>query len=609
MASPVAEDHGEHVDLGAINMTGVHEWKLLLDTPAHAPELGFGEASRALADVVLHTPPRFAVGIFGGWGSGKTTLMKAIARDLSHQPSVVCVDFNAWRYEREAQLLIPLLDCVRGALLEWAKGVQTRSNARNAAIRIGRVARALLAGVSAKVEIPGVASVGYDVDKAMSLLAAGGQAEPQSLYVAAFDELRQAYEEFRSGGVERVVIFVDDLDRCLPSHALDVLESMKLFFDIEGFVFVVGLDEGVIERAVWERLATPLDASGDPGAAALGPIQRLSREYVRKIFQVPYLLPPVVPGLLRPLLDSIVAEGDFLEDQRTDVLQNVAPHLKQLTENGRINPREVKRFINTYTLQRKVRPGLRPDVIVVLQTIGFRSDWRLLYDLLVAEPELFLDALERFRNGDESAFAAEDESIRIDVILGAYLRSAAFAPLLEETGRLPEYVAHLAETTAAPASAGMTRLRVSARRFRYAVDSVQEWFRTQPDATEPPSFPSLRQTQVEVSDSFAHVVQDASPYSPRGSLSNPFAKTNPFSKTNPYAGSNAGSAAPIGPMISGPTSLGDAVVRVESAVSAFESGMSHPRRQSEEAVALVQGLVDSADALLEQIRIATAMLI
>jgi predicted KAP-like P-loop ATPase len=41
--------------------------------------------------------------------------------------------------------------------------------------------------------------------------------------------------------VAKIVIFVDDLDRCLPDNALDVIESMKLFFDLPGFVFVVGL--------------------------------------------------------------------------------------------------------------------------------------------------------------------------------------------------------------------------------------------------------------------------------------------------------------------------------------------------------------------------------
>lgn len=40
----------------------------------------------------------------------------------------------------------------------------------------------------------------------------------------------------------RIVTFLDDLDRCTPENALEVLESMKTFFDIEGMIYVIGMD-------------------------------------------------------------------------------------------------------------------------------------------------------------------------------------------------------------------------------------------------------------------------------------------------------------------------------------------------------------------------------
>jgi ABC-type phosphate/phosphonate transport system ATPase subunit len=52
--------------------------RLLLDVPSAAPALGFPNRARALAEIVMDSDPRFAIGIFGGWGSGKTTLMEAI---------------------------------------------------------------------------------------------------------------------------------------------------------------------------------------------------------------------------------------------------------------------------------------------------------------------------------------------------------------------------------------------------------------------------------------------------------------------------------------------------------------------------------------------------
>jgi predicted KAP-like P-loop ATPase len=75
-------------------------------------------------------------------------------------------------------------------------------------------------------------------------------------------ELERAFSELSASGVTRVVVLVDDLDRCLPTNALDVLESMKLFFDLPGFVFVVALDEEVVERAIRAKF-TSLDDRTD----------------------------------------------------------------------------------------------------------------------------------------------------------------------------------------------------------------------------------------------------------------------------------------------------------------------------------------------------------
>ncbi len=54
------------------------KFQILVDDPADDPRLGFREYADAFADIVCGSPPRFAVGIFGSWGSGKTTLMRAI---------------------------------------------------------------------------------------------------------------------------------------------------------------------------------------------------------------------------------------------------------------------------------------------------------------------------------------------------------------------------------------------------------------------------------------------------------------------------------------------------------------------------------------------------
>jgi KAP family P-loop domain len=454
--------------------------KILIDSPSVKPSLSFEATAMALAQIIRDSPPRFAVGIFGNWGSGKTTLMQEIQRKLGN--AVVSVDFNAWRYEREPQLLIPLLDTVRGALVEWAAGkdADTRERVRTAARKVGRIIRGLAAGLSGEVGLPGAVKVTYDVGKSIDALTMSSEPEqPQSLYVAAFRELSQAFTELGAQGVTKIVVFVDDLDRCLPDNALDVIESMKLFFDLPGFVFVVGLDEDVVQRAVRTRFPETAGPAAGTAAASAGvavtPEAQLARDYVEKIFQVPYRLPPVVAGQLNDLLEAMYSEADLLSGQLDDFRQRIAAHLRYVAVRGQINPREVKRFLNTYTLQMLVRPQLDRDIVLPLQTLVFRYDWRVLYDAILTDSILFSDALTRYRGGDDRAF--EDLSPDLGTVqddLADYLRSDAIAALASADS-LDPYMTSLESSARTPpwvtlAYREIGRLRLEIRRIR-AIES------------------------------------------------------------------------------------------------------------------------------------------
>jgi KAP family P-loop domain len=410
--------------------------QILLDSPTTEPALGYRGVGQAFASIISQSEPRFAIGIFGGWGSGKTTLMDAIRAALV-EDSLVSVAFNAWRFEREPQILVPLLDTIRSALVAWSESRDrnTREKIRSIANRIGRVVRALATGLSAEVGLPGAAKVSYDVGTALDALSAPGEPESaQSLYVAAFQELERAFAEFRTGGVRRVVVFVDDLDRCLPSNALDLLESMKLFFDLPGFVFVVGLDEDVVQRAIRAKFAEldrdlPTRDEQELIATSLTS-QRLGREYIKKIFQVPYSLPAMMPQQLDDLLEAMYKEAGLRADQLSDLRKRVRPYLECVAIQRRVNPREVKRFINAYTLQTLVRPELDPGTVLALQTLLFRQDWNLLYNAIFTDSVFFVAALGSFRNGDDSAFRdLAPELSTLPLNLAAYLRSALAEPL------------------------------------------------------------------------------------------------------------------------------------------------------------------------------------
>jgi hypothetical protein len=432
--------------------------KIWLDKPPEHLALGFDGIADGLTEIISESEPCFAIGIFGGWGSGKTTLMQAIQRRLESRGVLenpkrifIGVNFNAWRFEREPSLLVPLLDTIRDSLAKWAKRPGADQGVKEAARKMGRVVRGLAAGLSAEVGVPGAVKIGYDLDKGMSemrrVTETGRRDKPQSLYVAAFAELSEAIEKLDKA--IRVVVFVDDLDRCMEWNALEVLESMKLFFDLRGFIFVVGVDEIAIQRAVRARLSGSGHAAAGPstGGAGLGVttrpeaeqdyLEKSESEYLDKIIQVTYRLPQATTRELAKLLTTMSEE-----DAAAGALPDpplVAKYLRHIAVNDRINPRAVKKFLNVYTLRTRATTRTtttkkrEPKAVLALQVLEFRYDWQGLYKKILFDWRFFKEALKKFRKGDYSAF--EDLSGDLRVLpsdLGRFLQSGEAEILADE---------------------------------------------------------------------------------------------------------------------------------------------------------------------------------
>lgn len=446
-------------------MNKYSDFRVLLDDPAAEPGLGFDAYASALAEVILHSRAEFAVGVFGTWGSGKTTLMRSIERLLAADGTVVTVWFTAWRYERDKHLIVPLLDILREALDKRARA--NKKWARDAAAGVARAARAFAAGVTLSGGVPGF-SADLDVGKVISAIEAESDGTKQlSFYQAGFLMLHDAIRQLSSSGRRRVVIFVDDLDRCLPRNALQVLESMKIFFDVEGCVFIVGLDQDIAERAIEAKYGTVQDPNMQGIASG--------SEYIKKIFQVPFALPPIFSQQLQEYLTNIETNAHFGDAQREDFQYNVRRHLRWLPSEDSFNPREIKRLINSYTLQLKMlnaRLGERldPDIVLALQVMAFRPDWREFYDHLAADPRLFQSSLRDVIQETEPPSAVWLSGVKVTLTPGLlqYLREDARGVL--ETSDLQSYVSAAEATRRSDPS--VRDARVVVNRLRRTADEL-----------------------------------------------------------------------------------------------------------------------------------------
>ena len=308
----------------------------------------------------------FVVGVFGEWGSGKSTVLGAIGakydnvpRALSADPTgavirpevTLRVDFNAWRYEREEHLLVPLLKTVQRTLDAYVEALSrlevkeqgVAGAAEAAGVKLVKTStwqwlsrRATLLGactialtrmVKLKAGVPGLGEVELDpnaaleamqkqVDRARALeeKAAAPNKPPvtlESFYYDLFGHLHKLTRglDDQDQGRLNFVFLIDDLDRCLPEKAVEMLEAIKLFLDVEGCAFVLALDDEVIERGIAYRYRNYLDpALQAAGVAALAP-PITGHEYLEKIVQLPFRLPRWSKREVREFVTTRFAES------------------------------------------------------------------------------------------------------------------------------------------------------------------------------------------------------------------------------------------------------------------------------------------------------------
>jgi len=103
-------------------------------------------------------------------------------------------------------------------------------------------------------------------------------------------------------GVDRIVLYIDDLDRCPAEQVVDVLQAVHLLLAFELFVVVVGVDARWLERALKKRYPTMLGGDDD----GLHHEAASAHDYLEKIFQVPYTLPDMPQSGFEELLGALL---------------------------------------------------------------------------------------------------------------------------------------------------------------------------------------------------------------------------------------------------------------------------------------------------------------
>jgi predicted KAP-like P-loop ATPase len=262
---------------------------------------------------VLLKEPRLlpvTIGVTGDWGSGKSSLlaMAAKALDEDKDADFIVVPFSPWKFEGYEDVKAALMQAVMRSLLKAVADDKTNAKkTKELFLRlVGRVkwftvvrtaGAALLATQGAPPEMAALMAGGWidtsDLEKA-------GDAKAADLAPASVSEFREDFEALMEGleKVQGLVVFVDDVDRCMPETIIDTFEAIRLFLHVPKTAYVIAADQRIVQGAIEDRYPTAIEKNPSIG-----------RDYLEKILQVTVAIPPLSTPEAETYINLLMADS------------------------------------------------------------------------------------------------------------------------------------------------------------------------------------------------------------------------------------------------------------------------------------------------------------
>lgn len=437
------------------------------DNPAVRDLLGFDSVAEAVVRVLTAGGlDPVTVGVQGAWGGGKSTVLNLIAQQLESVPHVLVVRVDPWEFDDSQDVRGTLIALVLNALqAELAsqsskiepsrlEAVTTRLDQLRRRIAWGRVAKVLV--TSAASLVPGGGALAELVDVLTPAGPADGGADgagsvekPQSM--AGFREDFEALmkEEL---GLTKVVVLVDDLDRCLPAATVATLEAIKLFLSVKKMAFVIAADEDLVRASVDKHL----------GGIRNGAFAAL---YTEKIVQLPISLPVLTKDDAQAYISVLLSRtGQVTGEQEAAMVQRAlerrragkAPYVVDedgvpgavalstaataangLSADMWQTPRAVKRFLNNLAIREQITRAAGADlplnVLVRMYVLELRhpAEFKTLASLPADERAALLKAWEDWGTGEDGAVRPDDVSEQTKAWAGTKPSLADRAPEID----------------------------------------------------------------------------------------------------------------------------------------------------------------------------------
>lgn len=405
----------------------------------HFEEIAF-VAKNILEDESLRST---SIGIFGSWGSGKSTVLELIKNELNQKDEVIIICFDAWLYQNYSDAKTSLLETIQRTLEKEVSKVESIAEdvkklgksifkLKNLlpllSIAFGTATSIATGGVLPPIS-PALGSIETIIDNL----------EEQSSDSEIVEDIRKSFSEILNKLKKNVIVIVDNLDRCLPQKALETLEAIRLFLFLPNTSFVIAADVDMIKESLESVFHADSKHRNDYLDKLIQfpiPVPKLGlaeiRSYLFMLFAESHKLPSEQRERLREKLKVTVAAyevgelsplKDILDCLDAEQQEKVRPTFQMCDSISVLlskfptvasNPRTIKRLLNSFEMRKLISKNqsinLEDEVImklVLLEKIVSSQQMVNFYHLMKTDYSAFEKDLKILEQGKESQISPE----------------------------------------------------------------------------------------------------------------------------------------------------------------------------------------------------------
>ena len=384
-------------------------------------KLGHNVIVNQIVDKVETIQPPFTLGIYGGWGSGKTSIMKQVyymvggiqksyilpfnqnpeKEEINEENQQIiremeedakkheAIWFNPWKHEIEANPLLGLLHEIREHFSLYNKGTDEAKKLAHVSIRTGLD---ILTNTIKEV---------MKIDLNPSNIEKYGKKYEDNNF-----ETRSSTQNFRiifesaikkllNGKDKKLIIFIDDLDRCTDKKVIKLLEGIKLYLSTSNCIFIFGMDKNNVLRALEKN--------------------QIHEEYLDKLFQSVIRIP--ISQKYEEFITSVIVNEYFTDELRTaDDKKEFSTLVTSIIEK---NPRKIKNFTNSLKFYWDMKTDDTLDLKIFTLFHYLRINHEDIFEILEREPSFFDSLMNICKN--------ENPNSKVD----SYFHSILKNPIIE----------------------------------------------------------------------------------------------------------------------------------------------------------------------------------